>query len=379
MRQFRAMQLAQYTQGRDNNFNLIRIVAAFAVLVSHSFPLAIGPIGARLEPLKASLDMTLGSIAVDLFFIASGFLVTGSLLTRKSIVEFLWARVLRIYPALLVMVLLVVFGLGMFFTTVAYSAYLSDTRTYLFIVKNSTLIAGIAQKLPGVFVENPYPAIVNGSLWSMPYEVRMYALLTILWTAARLAKGQRFRAFEYTLVSIAVAAGAWKLLGYSAAEVLASGQGRFVRLLFAFFAGAAFHVLKERIVLSRPLFWLLLVALLASALDRRAFFVVYSLAAPYLLFYFAYVPGGFIRHYNRVGDYSYGVYIYAFPVQQSIAALIPGVSVLSMFLLSSSVTLTLAMLSWHLLERYALGLKGYYVGHTRRLLGAKPANASNAE
>jgi len=119
--------------------------------------------------------------------------------------------------------------------------------------------------------------------------------------------------------------------------------------------------------------------LLASALDRRAFFVVYSLAAPYLLFYFAYVPGGFIRHYNRVGDYSYGVYIYAFPVQQTIAALIPGVSVLSMFLLSASVTLTLAMLSWHLLERYALGLKGYYVGHTRRLLGATPANASNAE
>src|SRR4249919_485571 len=149
------MKLAHYSQGRDNNFNLVRILAAFAVLVSHSFPLAMGLIGGMVEPLKARLDVTLGSIAVDLFFIASGFLVTGSLLTRKSIVEFLWARVLRIYPALLVMVLLVVFGLGLSFTTAPVSAYLSDTRTYLFIVKNSTLIAGIAQKLPGVFVENP--------------------------------------------------------------------------------------------------------------------------------------------------------------------------------------------------------------------------------
>jgi len=373
------MKLSHYTQGRDNNFNLVRIVAAFAVLVSHSFALALGPIGGLVEPLRKTLDMTLGSIAVDLFFVASGFLVTGSLLTRKSIVEFLWARILRIFPALLVMVLLVVFGLGMYFTTVTYSSYFTDVRTYLFIVKNSTLLAGFAQKLPGVFADNPTPIIVNGSLWSMPYEVRMYALLAILWTIARLAKERRFRAFEYALVSIAIAAGVWKLFGHSSADSITAGDGRLVRLIFAFFSGAAFYVLKDRIVLSRPLFWLLLIALLASAVDKRAFFVVYSLATPYLLFYLAYVPAGFIRHYNRVGDYSYGVYIYAFPVQQSIAALLPGVSVVSMFLLSATVTLTLAVLSWHLLERHALDLKGFYVGHTRRLLGAAPASARSAE
>lgn len=373
------MKLAHYTQGRDNNFNLVRIIAAFAVLVSHSFALALGSMVEFAEPLKKSLDVTLGSIAVDLFFIASGFLVTGSLLTRKSIVEFLWARLLRIFPALLVMVLLIVFGLGVYFTALPYSTYFADSKTYLFLVKNSTLLAGFAQKLPGVFLGNPVPNVVNGSLWSMPYEVRMYALLAILWTVARLAKQRRFLAFEWALVSIALAAGIWKLFGYSAADVLDSGQGRLARLLFAFFSGATFYVLKERITLSRPLFWLLLGALLASALDRRAFFVVYSLAAPYLLFYFAYVPAGFIRRYNRVGDYSYGVYIYAFPVQQSVAALIPQVSVLSMFLLSATITLTLAVLSWHFLERHALDLKGFYVGHTRRLLGAGPASVRSAE
>jgi peptidoglycan/LPS O-acetylase OafA/YrhL len=373
------MKLAHYTQGRDNNFNLVRIVAAFAVLVSHSFALAIGLVPGFSEPLDKSLGMTLGSIAVDIFFIASGFLVTGSLLTRKSIVEFGWARVLRIYPALLVMVILVVFGLGPFFTTAPWSAYFVDVRTYLFLVKDSTLIAGVAQKLPDVFAGNPYPNGVNGSLWSMPYEVRMYALLAILWTGARLAREKRFRVFEYALVAIAIAAGLWKLFGYSVDETMTLGYGRLARLLFAFFSGATFYVLKERITLSRPLFWLLLVALLASAVDKRAFYIVYSLAVPYLLFYFAYVPAGFIRYYNRAGDYSYGVYIYAFPVQQSIAALIPHVSVLSMFLLSATVTLTLAVLSWHLLERHALNLKGYYVGHTRRLLGTTQGSAANAE
>ena len=373
------MKLAHYTQGRDNNFNLVRIVAAFSVLVSHCYPLALGPIGGVTEPVYERLGMTLGSIAVDIFFIASGFLVTGSLLTRKSIVEFAWARVLRIYPALLVMVVLLVFGLGPLFTTGSLAAYFSDLRTYLFLVKNSTLIAGIAIKLPGVFTGVPYHDAVNGSLWSMPYEVRMYALLAVLWTVARLGKARRFVAFEYALLTIAIATGLWKLFGYSVEETMQPGYGRLARLLFAFFSGAAFHVLKERISLSRPVFWLLLIGLLASAFDRRAFFIVYSLAAPYLLFYFAYVPAGLIRNYNRLGDYSYGVYIYAFPVQQSVAALIPGVSVLSMFLLAAAITLTLAVLSWHLLERYALGLKGFYVGHTRRLLGASPSRASGTE
>jgi peptidoglycan/LPS O-acetylase OafA/YrhL len=374
------MKLSHYTQGRDNNFNLVRILAAFAVLVSHSYALTTGAGAGYTEPLLEQIGMTLGSVAVDIFFVASGFLVCGSLLNRKSAVEFLWARVLRIYPALLVMVLLVVFGLGVYFTTLPLATYFSNVKTYAFLVKNSTLFAGILQKLPGVFAGNPFPNSVNGSLWSMPYEVRMYALLLVFWTAARLAKANRFRAFEYAVVALALATGVWKLTGFTVDQTMTSGTGQLVRLLFAFFSGAAFYVLKEHIELSRWVFLALLVALLASALDQRAFFVVYTLSLTYPLLYLAYVPAGWIRGYNRVGDYSYGVYIYAFPVQQSIAALIPGVSVLSMFLLSASITLTLAVLSWPLLERRALGLKGYWVGHTRRLLGATaPANAQSAE
>ncbi len=106
------MKVADLAQGKDNNFNLIRIIAAYAVLVQHAFPLALGP--KTVVPLEVSLGVTIGMIAVDVFFMTSGFLVTASLLARKSTVEFVWARVLRIFPALFVMLMLTVFGLGLY-------------------------------------------------------------------------------------------------------------------------------------------------------------------------------------------------------------------------------------------------------------------------
>ena len=100
-------------------------------------------------------------------------------------------------------------------------------------------------------------------------------------------------------------------------------------------------------------------ALLSSALvSPRLFFVVYLLAIAYSLLYLAYIPSGPVRAYNCVGGYSYGVYIYAFPVQQSVVALIPGVSVLLLLLISACINLSLALLSWHFIERRALAFKG---------------------
>src|SRR6186997_3455935 len=133
------MKLSNFTQGRDNNFNLIRIVAALAVLINHSFVLSAGTGDA--EPLQG-LGMSLGMIAVDVFFITSGFLVTASLLTRQSAIEFIWARVLRIYPALLLMLLLTVFGLGIFFTQLPVPSYLANSLVYTYFLKCSTLITG---------------------------------------------------------------------------------------------------------------------------------------------------------------------------------------------------------------------------------------------
>lgn len=344
----------------------MRMAAALGVLVSHSYSLAMGH--GVLEPLQGILGKTLGEIAVDLFFIISGFLVTGSLYHRKNAIDFIWARVLRVYPALLVMLLLTVFVLGPCITSLPVGEYLASWQVYKYFAKCSTLIAGALYELPGVFTGNPYKNAVNGSLWTMPYEVRMYAILLASWLVFRLMGLYRQKVFEVAIVSVAAIALS-VMLGL---HLIGRENSHFLRFFYMFFSGSAFYILRGRIRLSGIVFWVFAVGLAASALiGQEIFGVVYLFTAAYAWLYLAYAPSGMLRSYNRLGDYSYGVYIYAFPVQQTIAALIPGVSAASTILVAAPITIFLAVLSWKFVERHALSLKGLYASHTRRLMAIR--------
>ena len=357
------MRLVDVASGRDNNFNLIRMVAAWAVLLSHSFVLATGSDAA--EPLRDSLGKTWSAMAVDVFFITSGFLVTASLHARGSALEFVWARILRIYPGLLVMVALVVLGLGLYFTSLPTGQFLASNETRTFVLKNATLIGGVAFTLPGVFDALPYPRAINGSLWTMPTEIRMYAVLLGLWVVLAVLGRRRRAAFSVALVVLALGGLSVHFWTHYQTQTTSS----FYRWFYMFFTGAAYFALRARIVLTDRLFWPALAAIVLSALHREVFFAVYSLLLPYVLFWLAYRPGGALRSYNRLGDYSYGVYIYAFPVQQTTVALFPGISALELLMAGTLATLLLASLSWYLIEARALRSKGNAVRVTRRMLG----------
>lgn len=361
------VRLADAARGHDNNFKLIRILAASAVLVSHSFPLSLGK-GAAEPSLGV---ISLSALAVDAFFVTSGFLVTASLFNRQSIGDFVLARVLRIFPALWVMTLLTVFALGLAFTTLPAASYLSDPETLKYLAKSSTLFAGVSFTLPGVFATNPYSGSVNGSLWSLPYEVRMYALLAGAWVLLGWTGKQRTRSLRWVL--LAAAAGAFALAGVL--QFWGAERSPFLRLFFMFFCGAALHAFRERIVLHRVAFWCCCALLLACGLlNRQLFQLAYMATIGYVLLYLAYVPAGPVRRYNAAGDYSYGIYIYAFPIQQALAAVVPGIGVAALMLCAACVSLLLAAASWHLIEEPALALKGRLMERkSRRVRPAGPA------
>jgi peptidoglycan/LPS O-acetylase OafA/YrhL len=357
------LKLGNLCAGRDNNLNLMRMLAAYAVLISHSYTLTAGTSDA--EPGHVLIGLSLGSIAVHVFFLASGFLVTASLLNRRSVIEFAWARALRIVPGLLVMLVLVALALGPLYTNLPLDAYVRDRRTWEFITRNAVPVARMAYELPGVFEGNPYKLAVNGSLWTLPYEVRMYLALALLWLAARWARRAQSGGFECLVVIAALLLGSHVLASHFMGESVSLWSA----LGFMFFVGASFYVFRQHVKVTWRGFLAVLICWAVALLHPLLIFPVYLVTIGYALLFLAYVPGGFIRGYNRFGDVSYGIYIYAFPVQQAVVASFPGASVEAMIVISTLVTIPLAMLSWHLVEKRALNLKGKAVDFTRRLLG----------
>lgn len=355
------MLLSIHTSNRDNNFTLLRFIASFLVLYTHSFSLKIGVID--VEPMRQTLGMSLGDIAVDIFFITSGFLITSSYINRGNVVAFIWARILRIYPALIVAMTFCVFVIGLWFTNLNMSDYLLHPDTYKYFFKNIMLFFGVEYYLPGVFQDVPYEGAVNGSLWTLPFEVRMYAILAIVLTVVVcLRKKVKFLTFKNVSLFLGIFSILFLILNHYI-DILPFESvfvEKFIRLFAMFFVGTMFYIWREYIILSYKWFFILLFILLLSIIYIKAYFLVYTLALPYLILFLSYVPAGTIRKFNHLGDYSYGMYIYAFPIQQSLVALYPNISIMNMVIFSFIFTLVLSILSWHLVEKKFLKLKNNY-------------------
>jgi peptidoglycan/LPS O-acetylase OafA/YrhL len=344
------MYLADVAHSRDNNFNLIRFIAAFLVLVSHSYGIVLHL--ESNEPLMIAFGYPMGGVAVDIFFVASGFLVTGSLLRQKSLSSFFKARALRIYPALIVAMFLTAFVLGPLVTSVSFSEYFSQFQPYKYFVKNSVSLTSITRFLPGMFEDNPLPRHINGSLWTLPIEVRCYISMGLIGAAFAYSKAS-LHAKKITFISLATLLFAWFLYKHYDEGYLAGWE----RLFMLFYTGAAFYALRDKIKINALLMFAAAAVLFIPFLIKGSFYIVYPICLAYILFYFAYVPAGFLRQFNKLGDYSYGLYIYAFPIQQTWMQFFPDSSVLSLTVWTTIATLIPSILSWHLVEKRALSYK----------------------
>lgn len=345
--------LSDYTAGRDNNFNLLRFVAATAVLVSHSYALATGDAGT--EPLRHLLGMSLGDIAVGLFFVTSGFLVTGSLLSKRNATEFFLSRALRIYPGLWVAILLTVAVFGLVFSELNAADFFTHRATWRYVLTNMVMLGYETYLLPGTFGHLPFAGAVNGSLWSLPFELRMYLLLGFAWVVLAKINPQPARWFKWFCIAIAASTVLLDLafVGIQMSDPAPYREPRIIGLGAAFFSGAALRVLQDRVPVSWAIFFLLAAALATSA-ATSGFQIVYKLTFAYLVLYLALVPRGWLLKFNQLGDYSYGIYIYAFAVQQSIVYSIPGITPMQLIAGSFPPTLGLAVASWYLIEKRAL-------------------------
>ena len=338
--------LDEVCRGRDNNLNLMRFLAAVGVIYGHAFGV---PGRDPIEPIHRVFGLGAGDLGVDTFFFISGFLICKSFLSR-SLPEYAWARFVRIFPGLWVSSLFLVLVAGLFFSTLPALQFWSRPSTLSYLLHNFTMLPGFGaqQELPHAI--DTKIELFNAPLWTLPHELQMYMLLA----AIGLIGGLK-RPFIAAAVS-AVGAGsviARKLFGVHLLDI---DRARF---LFFFFAGATAYLTRKHIALSlRGLFACLGLIILAVAVTGRFDLRQGALAVtlPYLLLWLAYVPGGFLRRFNELGDYSYGIYVYAFPIQVVLFGTQVGAASIPNFLLATLIVLPIAIASWHLLEKQALRL-----------------------
>lgn len=362
--------LADRIGGRDNHFNLIRICAATAVMISHAFAVVTGDV--MSEPFRAATKISLGEYAVAVFFGVSGLLIARSFDRRASFLHFLVARVLRLYPALMVALLLTAFVLGPVVTLLDSTAYFSARGTWIYVPVNLTL-AFRSDVLPGVFTTNPMPGIVNGPLWSLFYEVTCYGFVVVTGLVGLLRHKGLF-----AILLAAVVCGHVVSVFAAPAGGIAFKLDLLGFVGFPFALGMAAYVWRDRLRLGvafAALLWLAPVATLLIPLLTPFLGSAIIVAVVYTTFWLALVPKGPLLHYNALGDFSYGVYIFAYPIQQTLELRSVVATPLHNMLLTAPLMLGCAALSWHFVESPSLA-RARAIGdglHSamRRLLGGK--------
>ncbi len=348
----RGVTLAEVSEGRDNNFDFLRFVLAVFVLFYHCYPILYGLNAPRHGWVERVADVC-GGVAVPFFFVISGFLVTRSWLADPRPRDFLQKRVLRIYPGFLAASLfcaLVVGPLG----AADPAAYWHDFQPVKFARWALVLVGPY---IPPIFVSLPMSTGVNGSFWTLRYEGYCYLLVLALGLAGLFRRRGALLVVFLVLYALRAAQTLTGRVFFPDREMHLFGNiSSWSSLILYFLAGMLFFLYRDRVPYSRLLFLACLGALVLCALGHWE--VGLPVCGSYLLLCLAFSRRLPFSRFARWGDFSYGLYLYAFPIQQ-LLVLYYGrqLTIPTLFLSAFLLTLCAAVLSWYAVERPCLRLK----------------------
>lgn len=329
------------SRGRPVGFDYLRILLSLAVIGWHTIIVCYGR-DAETQFWTGWLR-PVWSFIVPSFFALSGFLVAGSLL-RNSLPAFLTLRGVRIFPALAVEVLISALLIGPIVTVYPLSTYFSDPLFFRYFFN---LIGHVQYQLPGVFVGMPGPDFVNMQLWTIPKELECYVLISII-GLIRL----HTRPWTLLLALLAVTAAIFGREAWTGHFPELNSQPPGGVIVMAFLFGVALYLLRDSV----PFHWSIGLASLVSGSFLLSFGTTMYLSVlpvAYLTVYLGLLnpPRTLL---SAAADYSYGIYLYGFPVQQTVAFFFPSTRVWYLnFVLSVLISGVLAFLSWTLVESKA--------------------------
>jgi peptidoglycan/LPS O-acetylase OafA/YrhL len=341
-----------HTSHHANSFNALRLLAAWLVLVGHSFELLL-----QRDPIQRIFKIdSLGGVGVVMFFAISGYLVTQSRLRTQSGGAFLWKRALRIFPALWLLIAISVFIAGPLLSRYSLADYFASPTTYSYL--RSSLLQ-FHKYLPGVFENNPLQSGFNGSLWTLPIEAKCYLVLAVFGFARN-----RWLKPALVLAALAIVAlvishtyrGVFRV-AYFSADSYSVGK-----LVGAFVFGAIIAAWQlERILSPRWVVAASAVVFVACAVGgsegMSAGWFSFAITIASLTLCIGLRYWKWLAPITPRSDYSYGLYLYAFPVQQALIAYFPQIDPLLHIFFATLIALSFAMMSWHSVEARYLAIK----------------------
>ena len=333
-------QTVKIRDGHDNFFTPLRLLFAILVVIGHAY--AIGMRDPMSEP-QLFYHYTFSYLAVNLFFIASGFLVTKSMLYRGDVAEYSSARFLRIYPGLLVHVLFVMFIIGPLATSLALSEYFTHID---FLKQPFVVLSFISAQmwLPGIFESNA-EHMGSAPLWTLRYEILAYIGTAIIFSLGLLKKKWMVLA-QFIVPSIAWVAAH----GLGVFEMMPGTVQSLLRFGIAYGLGATIYAYRDRLsfhVIGIPL----IIGLAALLHKLQIFEVAMNVMLAYFVMWAAYIKAPKLNFLQKLSDVSYGVYIYHWCILQLLFMWMPKLSVTALFLITLPITFLLATLSWHFVEK----------------------------
>ncbi len=323
----------------SNNFQLLRFLTALTVAATHCLWVIYGEFPQAQWPLD--ILMQISHCGICIFFGLSGYLITASLIKRPNLLRYSVSRLLRLCPLLCLVAILTAFVLGPLISSASFAHYYSDWRLWAYVP--ATTLAYPDMTLPGVFTTLPDANEVNISIWTLRYELTAYGIMGLI-----AGLGLLTSRFLWVWVMLAlVGYGAVSFTTNLRTEIAFIDHGS--RFGFAFLIGLILFRFQNKIPLN--LLGVSLVIGLAVATNHSPYMEPFRiLALTYTAIWFGLKPKGFIRAYNNVGDYSYGIFVFHWPIAQTILQLQPEITYLELVYTALPLSLGLAVITWHGVE-----------------------------
>lgn len=293
------MKLSESTVKRSENLQLTRFIAAILVLLAHNFSIVLGPPNADWL-YRYTGDFSFGGVAVSIFFLCSGYLTVKSLERNSNTIEFFWSRLIRLIPALAVVIVFTLL-LGIFVTDLGAKQYLSSKGAYEYLL-NIFFIT--RHKLPGVFEALPNSSSVNGVLWTLPIEFLCYIACFIAYKIGLLKKWGMYVTIPFALAFI---------IGYNYVPQFFADA---LRPCLFFYIGMLYAVCADKISFKKSLVIIALLGLILCFAIKPLTLFGMALFFTYILFYIWFGIKQIPSRVGSIGNYSYGIYLLGFLIQQ---------------------------------------------------------------